>query len=351
MLPTGEEQFRRFVVRIDAPDSCGTGVLVAPGWVLTCAHVVKGADAVRVLLDREAGATADAVPPWVQARVRARSEAWEVSSASAFWPFPELALLELDGWTQHVCAPLTRNKPVRPCEPHTWGFGSREQGVASPGSAAWKRFGQTWHGPRWTVPGIAEVDLSANRYARSLDVLLEAYDFALSGRVWRPGGWPPLDRALDHETRHWRSRMSGVDSRLLERCVALATLAGARDNTEAQALFGLVPALAGESATAVRGRLDHWLRGLYEGPDRQHDRPAARERNQFPQTASRLLSLPRSGIGCAHSDHWEEVGDCCELWPRAESDWETGSYRQARASAGEPGVVVAYGYAGRAAGP
>ena len=34
-----DQQLRRFVVRIETPDdatSHGTGVLVAPGWVLTC---------------------------------------------------------------------------------------------------------------------------------------------------------------------------------------------------------------------------------------------------------------------------------------------------------------------------
>jgi len=76
------------------------------------------------------------VPPWVDARVRARSDAPDALSASAFWPFPDLALLELDGWTDHVCAPLTKDKPVRASEPHAWGFGRREEGVDAVGSAA-----------------------------------------------------------------------------------------------------------------------------------------------------------------------------------------------------------------------
>ncbi|MCA1671486.1 MAG: hypothetical protein LC799_04545, partial [Actinobacteria bacterium] len=131
-----------------------------------------------------------------------------------------------------------------------------------------QRFGQTWHGPGWTAPGAAKLDLSAGRYARPLDVLFEAYDAALSGSQWPPGDRPPVDRALDHEIRHWRARMYDVDHQLLERCVALVTLAGARDDAEAQALFALVPELAGEPATASRHRIDRWLRGLYEGPDR-----------------------------------------------------------------------------------
>jgi tetratricopeptide (TPR) repeat protein len=130
---------------------------------------------------------------------------------------------------------------------------------------ALREFGRTWHGPGWAAPGAAELDLSAGQYARPLDVLFEAYDAALSGPGWQPGGRPPVDRALNHEIRHWRSRMPEVDPGVLARCVALATLAGARDDAEAQALLALVPELADESP--ARRRLDHWLRGLYEGPD------------------------------------------------------------------------------------
>lgn len=44
-------ELRRHVVRVDNNDGepLGTGFFVAPGWVLTCAHVVAGADGVRVV--------------------------------------------------------------------------------------------------------------------------------------------------------------------------------------------------------------------------------------------------------------------------------------------------------------
>jgi hypothetical protein len=96
-------------------------------------------------------------------------------------------------------------------------------------------FGRIRHGPRWTAPGIAELDLSTGQYARPLDVLFEAYDAALSGPGWHPGGRPPVDRVLDHEVRHWRSRMPDIEPAVLVGLVALSTLAGARDDTEAQA--------------------------------------------------------------------------------------------------------------------
>ncbi|MGH3996885.1 MAG: S1 family peptidase, partial [Pseudonocardiaceae bacterium] len=136
---TGDEQLRRFVVRVDTPaGATGTGVLVAPGWVLTCAHVVEGCAAARVVPDQGAApdGTQAVVPRWVNAQVRACSDIPDASSSTAFWPFPDLALLELEGWTGHVCAPLTREKPGRGDEPHAWGFGRREQGVPSVGSAA-----------------------------------------------------------------------------------------------------------------------------------------------------------------------------------------------------------------------
>ncbi|NLG22239.1 MAG: hypothetical protein GX555_12515, partial [Actinomycetales bacterium] len=572
-----DTQLRRFVVQVRTADGqvpLGTGVLVAPGWALTCAHVVEGLDEVRLVPDRGAGISGQgAAPLQVQAAVRARSADREPDARSAFWPFPDLAVLELHGWTGHVCAPLMAADPVRTVSPHAWGFGRREDDVPSPGGAAsfthvgtdgdgyltlkagdaapglsgaplvcpqhravvalasvsrdprdarggwaspvsaltggglppelvtlggqllalnrehawrhrddwnralpvpdadlsverpWKdgdqdltfersedlsgegapapslllraefgvvayafrdeqlalarrwcqararftisyvdahggagktRFGielckqmaargwlagflprtgrgvdavplarlvvvdyveehdaktlaeqlaalersatvlapvrvlllsrppvgalagqaleplreqravsgavlqatetatdrsaaasglavtdrdtlfrtaftafaRAWNGHDWTPPAHIAADLSGARYAWPLDVLLEAFDAALSGQHWQPGTRPPVDRVLEHEARHWAARVPGLTSSTRRACVALATLAGARNDTEATALLDLLPDLTGDPEAAVRRLADDWLRGLYQGPDR-----------------------------------------------------------------------------------
>ncbi|MET7803150.1 tetratricopeptide repeat protein [Micromonospora chersina] len=139
--------------------------------------------------------------------------------------------------------------------------GPQRQELFTAGLAA---FGRTWHGPAWVTPTV-EVDLSDPRYGRPLDVLLEAFDAALSGPHWQSDGRPPVDRALDHEARRWYHRLADLDPRLVRQCVALATLAGAHDDAEAQALLGL---MTDSAAAPVRSRIDQWLRGLYDGPDR-----------------------------------------------------------------------------------
>jgi hypothetical protein len=566
-----DAHLRRFVVRIEEADGDvvrGSGVLVAPGWVLTCAHVVEGLEGVRIVPDRLAAVQAASSPGDLAGWVRARSGERPEWSQTAFWPFPDLALIELDGWTDHAFAPLAMAEPRRGGEAHAWGFGAREPGVAAVGSPAsfvyvglegdgflslkagdappglsgaplvcpvrravvglmsvsrnpsdarggwaspvaglaamtgpadgeavptelarigadvlatnreqawqhrdaWNRvlpvpdagrlvdrpwdgvdprrpavpstmlraefgvvdflargnelttalswcagspamavsyidapggagktrfaielcremssrgwlagllprqdrqlgdvalprlvvvdyveerdasalteqiaaltrsatemtpvrvlllsrpsarhasgasvdalrqqdaasgavlvaldeaqdssaavrslsladrdalfgsallaFGRRWNGTEWTPTISSPAGLSDARYARPLDVLLEAFDAALSGPRWHSGDRPPVERALDHEERHWRARVAGFDPLLLRRSAALATLAGARDEQEAADILALVPDLSGETAAAERRRVDHWLSGLYDGPDR-----------------------------------------------------------------------------------
>ena len=134
-----DRELRRFVVRLQDPATgqlWGSGVLVAPGWVLTCAHVVRDADTVAVVVDRRAAADGSRPPPMVDGMVRARSAPPPKGSRSAFWPYPDLAVVQLDGWSGHVCAPLVPDEPSRSAAPHSWGFGRREEGVEAVGGPA-----------------------------------------------------------------------------------------------------------------------------------------------------------------------------------------------------------------------
>lgn len=124
---TGEvqsQQLRRFVVRVDRDGRHGTGFFVPPGWVLSCAHVV--ADAKHVSLHRP-----DCAP--LPGTVRARSAPHQ--EGTAFWPFPDLALIQLDDDIEHPVALLDTRPPARGrCD--AWGYAAREDGVLPPGSPA-----------------------------------------------------------------------------------------------------------------------------------------------------------------------------------------------------------------------
>lgn len=93
--------------------------------------------------------------------------------------------------------------------------------------------------------------LAADRYELALEVLFEAFDRVLSGPQWTPGGRPPVDRALDHERRYWRTTAStglGVGEAVREWSVGLATLAGAVTEPDADRLLSILPPLADVAA-------------------------------------------------------------------------------------------------------
>ncbi len=124
-------ELRRFVVRISGPagNTLGTGVFAAPGWVVTCAHVV--------------GALSEAVVTPADPRVPLEPAAWPVVARSdppppgwrsAFWPFPDLAVLKAGSPVEHPCPLLEARDPVREC--YSWGFPQVEQGVEPPGGPA-----------------------------------------------------------------------------------------------------------------------------------------------------------------------------------------------------------------------
>ncbi|MEU3459394.1 trypsin-like peptidase domain-containing protein [Streptomyces sp. NPDC006733] len=122
-------ELRRSVVRIDTVDGmlCGTGFFVAPGYVLTCAHVVKDQPEVRVVADPVLCAHP------VQGAVVARSAP---KGAGALWPFPDLAVIRLDAALDHPCVLLAADDPLGAQQCQTWGYPPREYGWDPPGSPA-----------------------------------------------------------------------------------------------------------------------------------------------------------------------------------------------------------------------
>jgi tetratricopeptide (TPR) repeat protein len=113
----------------------GSGVLVAPGWVLTCAHVVRSDSDVLVGLHPEArsgGSYAEADRS-VTGTVTHSSPTRSDHSPSAFWPFPDLALVRIPH-EDHIFAPLSE-VPFGSVSDgiHAWGFGLREDDRTSPG--------------------------------------------------------------------------------------------------------------------------------------------------------------------------------------------------------------------------
>jgi hypothetical protein len=85
-----------------APDEGGSGVWIAPGTVLTCAHVVPGGLDSRVQVGwREhvlSGTVTDHVPDTL---------------GGGLWPYPDLAVITVEYAPQHPCAWLTEAAPMR----------------------------------------------------------------------------------------------------------------------------------------------------------------------------------------------------------------------------------------------
>lgn len=147
-----------------------------------------------------------------------------------------------------------------------------------------------------------EPDLTDGRYALPLEVLLEAFDHALSAgqpNVSRPA----VDRALEHEEHHWDTTApAALSSSLRRSSVALATLAGATNAEEADSLLAMLPELA--AAPSLRLVAVQWLSHLYEGqalinplrPDRLGESLLAqvlqRESDHGHGLLRRVLALP-----------------------------------------------------------
>lgn len=109
--------------------------------------------------------------------------------------------------------------------------------------------------------------LSREVFATPLMVVIAAY-LALHGD---PDSLPTtraalLDELLAHEARHWKATASarglGVDAELQQRVVALSTLAGADNETQATEVLRLLDDL-NDASTKQRGEIARWVRDLY----------------------------------------------------------------------------------------
>jgi tetratricopeptide (TPR) repeat protein len=138
------------------------------------------------------------------------------------------------------------------------------------------RFAQAWETSTPSTPGP---DLNGPDYAQPLGVLFAALNAVLSEIHGNDGdarsepddpfwGSDPAQRVLAHEEKYWRLTAPSESRDLLRQCVALATLAGAQDDEEADTLLRTLPSLAGDEAADRRAALATWLTELYQGSDR-----------------------------------------------------------------------------------
>ncbi|MGI8806887.1 MAG: tetratricopeptide repeat protein [Acidimicrobiales bacterium] len=122
-----------------------------------------------------------------------------------------------------------------------------------------------------TAPGAPD-SLESPTFATPLLVVIRAYlavhgSIAVHGSTEGPRSRSELlDELLGHEDRYWRKNGPGApeDPVLRRRVVALATLAGARDEADAAERLRLVPDLARADDERLRA-LARWANGLYRG--------------------------------------------------------------------------------------
>ncbi|GGW55476.1 trypsin-like peptidase domain-containing protein [Streptomyces xantholiticus] len=126
---------RRFIVRIcsfDRTGTLGTGFFVAPGWVVTCAHVVRDFSRIGIIPNPPLNNTP------VSAEVVARSGGPVDGQVLGY---PDIALLQLQEEINHPCVVLDHSgRPMSEEVCHGFGFPEREHGVDPGGSPATFRF-------------------------------------------------------------------------------------------------------------------------------------------------------------------------------------------------------------------
>lgn len=101
-------------VRLSLPGGAGgTGFFIAPGWVLTCAHVVAKTPAAEVCIQYGDGT--------IVGRVRAQHPL-EVHPESAVFPAPDIALVQLSDFRNHACVWLEDTVPIPEAHLYTKGY-------------------------------------------------------------------------------------------------------------------------------------------------------------------------------------------------------------------------------------
>jgi tetratricopeptide (TPR) repeat protein len=130
---------RRCVVQVHAGHEFGTGFFVAPGEVLTCAHVIYGAGEITVAWD--GGSSAASV-------VVALPAIGIGDHAAAFYPFPDVALLQLTNPPEgHSCVRLDAAEPVAGRQPDLLRLDGFTKGERAPGEVVQSPVGLEYEGP------------------------------------------------------------------------------------------------------------------------------------------------------------------------------------------------------------
>jgi hypothetical protein len=101
------------------PDEGGSGVWIAPGTVLTCAHVVPAGCNSKVQVGWRGftldGTVTDQVPG---------------ASDVGLWPYPDIAIVVVEGPPQHPCAWLSEAAPINTLLASKYAAGFRSLGCA-----------------------------------------------------------------------------------------------------------------------------------------------------------------------------------------------------------------------------
>lgn len=155
-----EDLLRACTVRVIRGPVSGAGFFVAPGKVLTCVHVIKDCDDLRVIED-----TADPVVRWERDGQPALEAKWcrpiavladrGRSILALKCPYPDIAVLEIGGLEDHPCVGIDRDWPS--LEDSFLVFGYPEEGGAvhlTPASL-------TYRGTHGTSP-TAYLDLASD---------------------------------------------------------------------------------------------------------------------------------------------------------------------------------------------